>query len=132
MVDERVPAADVDRGLGRELLDEREQAGAVRPERDVSGGVLPGVVLEQRQHGAAAVAGDHQRPRPLGPGPERLEAFEPQHPLVPVSGRLGVRDGDGAEAAQQSVSASVSRAREQGTTDGFNEADRQRQERPED
>ncbi len=41
-------------------------------------------------------------------------------------------DGDGAEAAQQSVSASVSRAREQGTTGGFSQEDRQRQDRSED
>ncbi|ESS10402.1 MAG: Mg-chelatase subunit ChlD [uncultured archaeon A07HR60] len=41
-------------------------------------------------------------------------------------------DGDGAEAAQESVSASVSRAREQGTTGGFSQEDRQRQDRSED
>jgi ArsR family metal-binding transcriptional regulator len=41
-------------------------------------------------------------------------------------------DGDGAEAAHKSVSESISRARNQGTTDGFNQKDRQRQERTED
>jgi Mg-chelatase subunit ChlD len=41
-------------------------------------------------------------------------------------------DGEGAEAAQASVSESVSRAREQGSTEGFNEEDRQAQERSED
>jgi hypothetical protein len=41
-------------------------------------------------------------------------------------------DGDGAAAAQESGSASVSRAREQGSTDGVDEADRQAQQRPED
>ncbi|WP_048075089.1 vWA domain-containing protein [Haloquadratum walsbyi] len=41
-------------------------------------------------------------------------------------------DGDGAEAAQKSVSASISRAREQGTTGGFSQEDRQHQKRPED
>ena len=38
-------------------------------------------------------------------------------------------DGDGAEAAQKSVSSSVSRAREQGTTGGFSQEDHQRQDR---
>jgi len=38
-------------------------------------------------------------------------------------------DGDGAEAAYESTSASITRARQGGSTDGFDEADRKRQER---
>ncbi|WP_182022513.1 VWA domain-containing protein [Haloquadratum walsbyi] len=41
-------------------------------------------------------------------------------------------DGDGAEAAHRSVSESISQARNQGTTGGFDRKDRQRQERTED
>src|SRR5687767_14644088 len=72
----------------------RREAVRSNPERDAAkrrrfgaGRRLP---FEQRELGAALIAGDHQRPSAGGPRLELWNDLQPQHLLVPARCRISV------------------------------------------
>jgi hypothetical protein len=101
VIDYRIPAhrltSIIDQAQTRKCVDEALEVGPTDPERrQVKAGSFSGPLrhaLEERQLGAAAIAGNHQRtPRVFGPVLVSRDDLEAEDTLVPLGRLMAVGD----------------------------------------